>query len=304
VTAGDVDALTNALFDVLSAPDTWRAAARHAASVVQTRFGNASVTERLVDVYAKAIAPVVDSRTFIPRPTRVLGIIPAHNEAATLAAVVSDVRTECPDLDLLVVDDGSSDGTSDLLPRLGVRWLELPERMGVGCAMRAGLRYARRMGYDSVVRLDGDGQHRAQDIALTLEPLQAGRADVVLGSRFLASANRPRPDGRIAHRLLGRCLSWLTRRSVTDPTSGFCALGPRAVRLLAEHHPTGYPEAELRLFLSRNKLVSIEVAVESRARMGGRTSLTPGRIIGASARVLLAMIIVPLRRGAAAADHE
>ena len=238
-----------------------------------------------------------------PRPARVLGIIPAHNEAATLAAVIADVRAECPDLDLLVVDDGSSDGSDDLLPRLGVRWLRLPERMGIGCAMRAGLRYARRLGYDSVVRIDGDGQHRAQDIAFVLEPLHAGVADVVLGSRFLPG-HSGRPDTRIAHRLLGLCLSWLTRRSVTDPTSGFCALGPRAVRLLATHHPTGYPEAELRLFLSRNELVSVEVAVGSRARMGGHTTLTPARIVGASARVLLAMLIVPLRRGAPVADRE
>jgi hypothetical protein len=242
-------------------------------------------------------------RRFVPRPTRVLGIIPAHNEAATLASVIADVRAECPNLDLLVVDDGSWDGSDDLLPRLGVRWLQLPERMGIGCAMRAGLRYARRLGYDSVVRLDGDGQHRAQDIASVLEPLRAGIADAVLGSRFLPDSGR-RPDTRIAHRLLGVCLSWLTGRSVTDPTSGFCALGPRAVRLLAEHHPTGYPEAELRLFLSRNELVSVEVAVGSRARMGGRTTLTPGRIVGASARVLLAMLIVPLRRSAPAADRE
>jgi len=253
---------------------------------------------------ARRSADAEAPRTFTPRATRVLAIIPAHNEAATLAGVVADVRSECPDLDVLVVDDGSIDRTADLLPRLGVRWLRLPERMGVGAAMRAGLRYAQRLGYDSVVRLDGDGQHRAQDVSVVLAALRDGRADVVLGSRFLATgAGRPH-DRRLANRLLGRCLSWLTRRSITDPTSGFCALGPRAVRLLAEQHPTGYAEAELRLLLSRHKLISVEVAVESRARLGGRTTLTPGRIVLAAARVLLAMLIVPLRRGAGVADHE
>ena len=242
--------------------------------------------------------------TFIPRAERVLAIIPAHNEMATLSAVVSEVRTECPDLDVLVVDDGSTDRTSELLPRLGVRWLQLPERMGVGAAMRAGLRYAQRLGYDSIVRLDGDGQHCAQDISRVLSALREGRADVVLGSRFLTTREGRTHDRRVAHRWLGRCLSWLTQRSITDPTSGFCALGPRAVRLLVEHHPTGYAEAELRLLLSRHPLVSIEVAVESRARLGGRTTLTPGRIVGASARLLLAMLIVPLRRDAGLADRE
>ena len=95
--------------------------------------------------------------------------------------------------------------------------------------------------------------------------------------------------------MLGVCLSALTGRRVTDPTSGFCAMGPRAVPVLAEHHPTGYPEPELRLFLSRNALNAVEVAVRTRPRLGGKTSLTPVRVTAAGARVALALIIVPLR---------
>ena len=87
----------------------------------------------------------------------------------------------------------------------------------------------------------------------------------------------------------------LTRTAVSDPTSGFYAVGPRALPVLAEHHPTGYPEPELRLFLSRNHLTVCEVAVQSRARMGGTTSLTWGRLTTACARVVLAMIVVPFR---------
>jgi glycosyltransferase involved in cell wall biosynthesis len=234
-------------------------------------------------------------RAFVPRPLRILGVVPAHNEAATIARVIADIRASRPDLDVLVVDDGSTDEMGELLPRLGVQWLQLPERMGVGRAMRAALRYARRQGYDSVVRLDGDGQHCAGDLARVLAPLYDGGADVVLGSRFLDGVSS-RPAGvRAAQRALGSCLSMLTGRAVTDPTSGFCALGPRAVRLLAEHHPTGYPEPELRLFLSRNDLHVVEVPVAARARLGGRTSLTPGRLAAAIARVLLAMLIVPMR---------
>jgi len=82
---------------------------------------------------------------------------------------------------------------------------------------------------------------------------------------------------------------------VTDPTSGFCVVGPRAVRVLAEHHPTGYAEPELRLFLSRNALTVVEVPVRARYRLAGSTSLTAGRVTAAVARVVLAMIIVPLR---------
>jgi len=82
---------------------------------------------------------------------------------------------------------------------------------------------------------------------------------------------------------------------VTDPTSGFCAFGPRAIRLLAEHHPTGYPEPELALLVKRSGLIAIEEPVAERPRMGGRTTLTPRRVAAAVARVVLAMVIVPLR---------
>jgi len=223
-------------------------------------------------------------------------LIPAHNEERNLPAVIDDVRTSCPGLDILVVDDGSTDATSAVARRHGVRWLRLPERMGIGSAMRAGLRYAARFGCDTVVRIDGDGQHRAADIPRVLDPIVNGHADVVLGSRYAAPESPRRGTVGLLQRSLGACLSILTGKRVTDPTSGFCALGPRAVRLLAEHHPTGYGEAELRLFMSRNALNVIETPVEGRSRISGRTSLTPRRLTAAAARVLLAMIIVPFRR--------
>jgi len=229
------------------------------------------------------------------RPQRILGLIPAHNEASNLAAVVAELRARRPDLDILVVDDGSTDATPELMDRLDVRWLRFPERLGVGSAMRAGLRYATRLRYDVVVRMDGDGQHRANEIGALLVPIQEGRADVVLGSRYAGSNVERAGIIRIAERVLAACLSALTGRRVTDPTSGFCVMGPRAVRVLAEHHPTGYPEPELRLFLSRNALSVVEVPVRERSRLSGKTSLTPRRVTAAGARVALALIIVPLR---------
>jgi hypothetical protein len=227
------------------------------------------------------------------RCPRVLALIPAHNEAANLAAVVSDLRLRRPEIEILVVNDGSTDGTTGVLRELGVRWLSWPERRGLGHAIRAGLRYAARMGYQVVVRLDADGQHHADDVDQLLVPLSLGTADVVRGSRF--AGTRPTNTPGLVQRLLGATLSALTSRSVTDPTSGFWAIGPRAVPMLAEHHPGGYPEPELHLFLSRNSLRVVEVQVQSRPRLHGRSTLTAVRLISAAARVVLAIIIVPLR---------
>jgi hypothetical protein len=224
---------------------------------------------------------------------RVLTLIPAHNEAASLRTVVDGVRAQRRDADILVVDDGSSDDTATILRELGVKWLHWPERRGIGSALRAGLRYAVRQRYDVVIRVDADGQHDVDDIARLLVPLATGVADVVLGSRFSGSDRRRNP-GPI-QRSLGALLSLMTRRTVTDPTSGFWALGPRAVALLAEHLPDGYPEPELHLFLSRNAMRVVEVDVQWRDRLHGRSSLTVIRLVKAGARVALAMIIVPLR---------
>ena len=225
---------------------------------------------------------------------RALVLIPAFNEAANLSAVIGELRACHPQLDLLMIDDGSTDETAAVLRELSVRWLQFPQRLGIGSALRAGLRYADRMGYDIAIRIDGDGQHRAADITRLVAPVASGTADVALGSRFCGGAS-DLPSPGLLQRALAFCLTTLTGTPVSDPTSGFYAVGPRALRVLAEHHPTGYPEPELRLFLTRNLLTVAEVAVQPRARMGGTTTLTPARLAGAAARVLLAMLVVPFR---------
>jgi glycosyltransferase involved in cell wall biosynthesis len=177
-----------------------------------------------------------------------------------------------------------------------VRWLTLSQRLGVGGAVRAGIRFARQAGYEYVVRIDGDGQHRACDIARVLEPVLAGRAHAALGSRFLHRMPRLRGWRRVSQVSLAKCVSLVTRRRVTDPTSGFWLFGPGALRLLSGHHPAGYAEPELWLFLNRNGLEVAEIPIRMRPRTAGRTSLTASRALLAVARTALALVIVPFRQ--------
>jgi len=227
---------------------------------------------------------------------RLLAVVPAYNERANLLRVVADLSRVIPRRDILIVNDGSTDGTPDLLPSLGVRWLTLSQRLGVGGAVRAGIRYARRGGYTCVVRIDGDAQHRACDIARLLAPVASGRADVALGSRFLRRRSEAPRFRRWTQALLATCLSIVTRRRVTDPTSGFWLFGPKALRLLSGHHPAGYAEPELLLFLGRNGLCVSEVPIRMRPRTAGRTSLTAARTVLAFARTALAFVVVPFRQ--------
>jgi glycosyltransferase involved in cell wall biosynthesis len=227
---------------------------------------------------------------------RVMVVVPVHNEADSISFVVSELRATCPDAGVLVVDDGSTDTTPQVLARLGVRRLRLHQHLGLGSAMRAGIRYAAWLGYRTVVRVDGDGQHDPAQLELLLDPIRQGRCDVVRGSRYLGPGSyRATGWRRLAQRALGAVLGRLTRRPVTDPTSGLWAFGPRAIDLLAEHHPTDYPEPELSLLLHRNGLATAEVAVEMRARRSGSSSFTFGRGLLAVGRVLLAVIVVPWR---------
>jgi glycosyltransferase involved in cell wall biosynthesis len=230
------------------------------------------------------------------RRGELLAVVPAYNESGNLARVVDELRRLSAAIDILVVNDGSTDGTANLLPRLDVEWLTLARRVGVGGAVRAGLRYALEHRYSYVVRIDGDGQHRVSDIRWLLEPVASSRLDAVIGSRFMVRRRRRPTLLRGAQTLLAAFLSVTTRTRVTDPTSGFCVFGERAVRLLARHHPSGYAEPELILLLHRNGLRFGEVPIRTRPRREGQSSLTPGRAVLAAGRTLLALLVVPTRR--------
>jgi hypothetical protein len=130
-----------------------------------------------------------------------------------------------------------------------------------------------------------------------MAPILGGAADATRGSRYTGE-DRPRERWsvrRLLQQALALSMSGVTRTRITDPTSGFWAFGPQASELLARHHPTGYPEPELVLFLKRNTLHVEEVPVRMRMRRGGRSSLTLSRGVLAGARVLLALLIVPIR---------
>jgi glycosyltransferase involved in cell wall biosynthesis len=236
---------------------------------------------------------------------KTLVLVPARDEACSLPEVIRLLRAALPEGDILVVDDASTDSTQDLLPALHVGWLRLCVHTGIGGAVRAGLRYAQQRGYDAVVRMDGDGQHPADQVGRVLAPVLSGEADAVIGSRYGQAAGYRAPGWRRAAQYgVAAWVSAATGWRVGDPTSGFWAFGRRAVRFLAEHHPAGYPEPELLLLLSHNRLRVTEVPIEMRARTTGSTSLTPARLGLVAARTALALLVLPLTRRVADASDD
>lgn len=201
-------------------------------------------------------------------------MIPALNEEQSIRGVLDDLAARCPWADVLVIDDGSSDGTAEAAQSLGVPVVRLPFNLGVGGAMRAGYRYAERGGYDAVVQVDADGQHDAAYIKALLDGLRD--ADVVIGARFAGEGTYSAGRGprRWAMRLLASVLSGLTKTRLTDTTSGFRAAGPRAIKVFAEHYPAEYlgDTIESLVIAVRSGCRVRQVPVEMRPRLGGRAS--------------------------------
>lgn len=171
--------------------------------------------------------------------TRTLVAIPAWNEEGSIADVIHKVRLHQPGVDILVVDDGSADRTAERANESGATVVSLPFNVGVGGAMRTAFLYARRHRYAAVVQVDADGQHDPADLDRVLAGLS--EADIVVGTRFhphsMYFVGGPR---RWAMVMLSKALSRMNRSTISDPTSGFRAAGPRAIELFAVDYPADY----------------------------------------------------------------
>ncbi len=216
--------------------------------------------------------------------------IPALNEAATLARVVEEVREAVPQVDVLVVDDGSTDGTAQVAAAAGAEVLVLPFNVGVGGAMRTAFRYARLHGYDAVVQVDADGQHVPAHIPELLQALEG--ASVVIGGRF-GTGYQARGPRRWAMALLARSLSHVCKTPLTDTTSGFRAADAAAISLFADHYPAEYlgDTVESLVMAARAGLVVREVPVQMRPRQGGEASHSPLRATLHLGRAMLALYV-------------
>lgn len=233
----------------------------------------------------------------MPSPlSRTLIVMPAFNEEASVAAVVREVFESLPGVAVLVVDDGSSDKTSELSRAAGARVATLPFNLGVGGAMRVGFRYALENGYDNVVQVDSDGQHDPSSVPALLSELDT--ADLVLGARFAGEGDYSvRGPRHWAMTVLAGILSRTSRTKLTDTTSGYRASGPRAVALFAQHYPAEYlgDTIEALVIASRSGLVIRQVPVAMRPRAGGVPSHNPFKSAAYLARAGLALVFAFIR---------
>jgi glycosyltransferase involved in cell wall biosynthesis len=228
---------------------------------------------------------------------RCLVIVPAYNEARSLPGLIEELRAVSQPLDVVVVDDGSLDGSWLVADRLGVVALRNPFNLGIGGAMQTAYKYAVAHGYDIAIQVDGDGQHRPDQIPLLLAPMLAGEADLVVGTRFREETSyRGSWLRRIGIEMFARVVSAMVGQRLTDTTSGFRAANRQVIRLFAAQYPADYPEVETTTLVHRQGLRIVEVPVEMRLREIGESSITIVWSAFYVVKVLLALFVGIFRK--------
>lgn len=227
---------------------------------------------------------------------KLLILIPAFNEEGAIGGVIKEVHNVMPGVPVLVVDDCSEDATRAIAAGAGARVLPMPFHLGLGGCVQAGYRLAFELGYDYVVRVDGDGQHNPKYIPTILEALEREGCEMVIGSRFMNGAGEHsgflRAFGIVFFRFM---LRPILGKAVHDPTSGFVGVNRTALALFSKSFPLEYPEIEALVVLQRKRFRFVEVPVVMRPRRAGRSTITALRSLYYPVHVLLGVFVNVLK---------
>lgn len=222
-------------------------------------------------------------------------IIPAFNEENNIANVINDIFSNYKEADILVVNDGSVDRTAEILKTQEVIVVNHIFNIGIGASFETGCKFAFKKGYGYIVRMDGDGQHDSSFIKSILEPIKNNEADIVIGSRFIEESEFTTSSYRlIGIKLISLILTIMTRKKVTDPTSGFCALNKKAFEFFSENCVEDYPEPEILVFHRDFRIKEVPISIMKRQE--GTSSITPLKSIYYMIKVLFSLFVSLFRK--------
>ncbi|MGI9540360.1 MAG: glycosyltransferase family 2 protein [Miltoncostaeaceae bacterium] len=211
--------------------------------------------------------------------------IPAWNEERNLPAVLEEIAAEMPHADVLVVDDGSTDGTAEVARGAGAAVVSFDENRGLRAGIAEGYREAHRRGYAFCGRVDADGQHPVAELARLVERVRSGECDVAVGSRFASGEGydderyEPSPSRKLGIGLLQGAMRVRLGRRFHDPTSGMAAANAAAMEIMSEPYASGAPEVEALMRLHEAGLRVEEMPVHMRERASGDSKLRGAKAV-------------------------
>jgi len=229
-------------------------------------------------------------------PDSLLVIVPAFNEEGAVGGVVREVRRYMPDVPVLVIDDCSVDSTVAQARQAGAEVLSLPHHLGLGGCVQAGYKLAYELGFEYVIRVDGDGQHDPIDIPRIFDRLKTSGCEMVIGSRFVEQNGSSTGFVRKAGIRFFRLILWpVLGKPVRDPTSGFVGVNRRALEVFGHSFPLEYPEIEALVVLQRRRFRFDGIPCKMRPRLTGRSSITALKSLYYIAHVLLGVFVNVLK---------
>jgi glycosyltransferase involved in cell wall biosynthesis len=234
-----------------------------------------------------------------PSDKKILAIVPAFNESGNIKRTIEDIRKNAGDVDILVIDDGSSDTTAEEARRAGGMVVSLPFNLGIGAAVQTGFQYAQKHRYDIAVQIDGDGQHDAAFLGKIIGPVLSGEADMAVGSRFLEKSGgfQSTFSRRLGINFFVYLINALTGVKVNDPTSGFRAYNQKMIALFSEYYPHDFPEPEAIVVAQQEGARILEISVVMRAREAGNSSIRYFKTLYYMIKVTLAILLHMIRQG-------
>ena len=223
-------------------------------------------------------------------------IVPAYNEEAAVGDVVRNIGEAVPGVPVVVIDDCSKDATIEMARAAGAEVLCLPHHLGLGGCVQTGYKLAYELGFDYVIRVDGDGQHDPRDIPRILHALRTSGCQMVIGSRFIEHDGVHTSAGRsIGIRFFRAVLRPILGKPVHDPTSGFVGVTRSVLQVFSASFPLEYPEIEALVVLQRRAFQFEEVPCRMLPRTTGKSSITAMKSIYYIVHVLLGVFVNVLK---------
>ena len=232
---------------------------------------------------------------------KVLLIVPSYNEEDNVLnnykKIIDYNKKHNTNYDVIVINDGSKDKTEEICIKNNIPHISLIHNLGIGGAVQTGYKYAYENNYDIAVQFDGDGQHDVRYVKDIIKPIKEGKADMVIGSRFIDTSSSEFKSSRARRmgiKLISFFIKLITKKKIYDTTSGFRAVDTKVIKRFVDNYPVEYPEPVSTTEILRIGYTVEEIPVSMNERENGVSSIKTWKNVYYMINVILSIIIIGL----------